>query len=60
MASTADGPAAQGYQPDLEKTTSKISPSNAPPIELLANEADAELLGTLINIWNYLAMLIIL
>ncbi|KAH8766578.1 gaba permease [Hyaloscypha finlandica] len=34
-------------QPDLEKTVSRRSHSNVPPQELLANEADTELLATL-------------
>jgi hypothetical protein len=34
-----------GVQPDLEKTVSRRSHSNVPPQELLANEADTELLG---------------
>jgi hypothetical protein len=36
---------ATGVQPDLEKTISKRSHTNVPPEELLASEADAELLG---------------
>ena len=36
---------ATGVQPDLEKTVSKRSHTNVPPEELLANEADTELLG---------------
>jgi hypothetical protein len=34
-----------GVQPDLEKTVSRRSHTNAPPEELLASDADAELLG---------------
>jgi hypothetical protein len=37
---------------DLEKTTSRESHTNEPPPELLANEADAELLFKL-EIQNY-------
>jgi hypothetical protein len=36
---------ASGVQPDLEKTVSRRSHTNVPPEELLASEADAELLG---------------
>lgn len=36
-----------GVQPDLEKTVSRRSHSNVPPQELLANEADTELLAKL-------------
>lgn len=36
---------ASGVQPDLEKTVSRRSHTNDPPEELLASEADAELLG---------------
>jgi hypothetical protein len=39
-----------GVQPDLEKTVSKRSHSNVPPAELLANEADTELLGNFIQL----------
>ncbi|KAN0106879.1 gaba permease [Hyaloscypha variabilis] len=36
-----------GVQPDLEKTVSRRSHTNAPPEELLASDADAELLAKL-------------
>jgi hypothetical protein len=36
---------ATGVQPDLEKTVSRRSHTNVPPEELLASEADTELLG---------------
>jgi amino acid permease len=36
---------ASRVQPDLEKTVSRRSHTNVPPEELLASEADAELLG---------------
>ncbi|KAE9370025.1 gaba permease [Stipitochalara longipes BDJ] len=38
---------ATGAQPDLEKTVSRRSHTNVPPEELLASEADAELLAKL-------------
>ncbi|PMD13127.1 gaba permease [Hyaloscypha hepaticicola] len=38
---------ASGVQPDLEKTVSRRSHTNVPPEELLASEADAELLARL-------------
>ena len=41
MASTT----ATDAPPDLEKTVSRRSHTNVPPEELLASEADAELLG---------------
>lgn len=41
MASTT----ANGTAPDLEKSASRLSHSNVPPQELLAGEADTELLG---------------
>jgi hypothetical protein len=42
---------ATGVQPDLEKTVSNRSRSNVPPQELLANEADTELLGKRMKPW---------
>ena len=45
MASTTGVEKYAGLQPDLEKTTSRKSHSNVPPPELLADDADAELLG---------------
>lgn len=41
-----------GVHPDLEKTVSRRSHSNVPPPELLADEADAELLGESENVHN--------
>jgi len=41
MASTV----ANGTAPDLEKSASRLSQGNIPPKELLAGEADTELLG---------------
>ncbi len=44
MASTGNDVGA-GLHPDMEKTASRRSHSNTVPDELLASDADAELLG---------------
>ena len=46
MASKLGVQSGAAMHPNLEKTVSRRSQTNVPPQELLAGEADAELLGT--------------
>ena len=56
MTSQAAVQSGAALHPDLEKSASRKSDKNVPPEELLAGEADAELLGKSMNLANWLML----